>query len=156
MYRSHAGDEYFIVDGHLHWWDGSPANQKNEYGKGFISCFYDYHSGLSPEEYVWPREKYEKYDLPMAKKLMAAAGSKGFDVTLTTFSTPLDHAALAALIKADLAQIGINVNIVTQDPVTFGAKNSAGDFDWDLTARGMRWRSPQRRVGAKAVTFMHS
>jgi peptide/nickel transport system substrate-binding protein len=84
------------------------------------------------------RTKYEKYDLPMAKKLMADAGSKGFDVTLTTFSTPLDHAALAALIKADLAQIGINVNIVTQDPVTFGAKNSAGDFDWDLTARGMR------------------
>ena len=45
---------------------------------------------------------------------------------------------LAALIKSDLSQIGINVNIVTQDPVTFGAKNSAGDFDWDLTARGMR------------------
>ena len=47
---------------HLHWWDGSPENQKNKYGAGFISCFYDYHSGLSPEEYVWPREKYEKYD----------------------------------------------------------------------------------------------
>ncbi len=61
MYRSAAGDEYFIVDGHMHWWDASPANQKNEYGKGFISCFYDYHSGLSPKEYVWPREKYEKY-----------------------------------------------------------------------------------------------
>ncbi len=62
MYRSAAGDEYFVVDGHVHWWDGSPENQKNEYGKGFISCFYDYHSGLSPAEYVWPREKYEKYD----------------------------------------------------------------------------------------------
>ena len=62
MYRSAAGDEYFVVDGHCHWWDGSPENQKNEYGKGFISCFYDYHSGLSPAEYVWPREKYEKYD----------------------------------------------------------------------------------------------
>ena len=62
MYRDPAGNEYFVVDAHLHWWDASPANQKNEYGKGFISCFYDYHSGLSPEEYVWPREKYEKYD----------------------------------------------------------------------------------------------
>ena len=62
MYRSAAGDEYFVVDAHLHYWDASPANQKNKYGAGFISCFYDYHSGLSPAEYVWPREKYEKYD----------------------------------------------------------------------------------------------
>ena len=84
------------------------------------------------------KSKYEKYDLPMAKKLMAEAGSKGFDVTMTTFSTPPDYSAMAALIKNDLSQIGINVNIVPQDPVTFGAKNSAGDFDWDLTARGMR------------------
>ena len=61
MYRSSAGDEYFVVDGHLHWWDGSPENCKNKYGSGFISCFYDYHSGLSPAEYVWPKEKYEKY-----------------------------------------------------------------------------------------------
>jgi uncharacterized protein len=62
MYRDSSGNEYFIVDGHVHFWDGSPANQKNKYGAGFISCFYDYHSGLSPQEYVWPREKYEKYD----------------------------------------------------------------------------------------------
>jgi peptide/nickel transport system substrate-binding protein len=84
------------------------------------------------------QSKYEKYDLPTAKKLMAQAGSKGFDVTMTTFSTPLDYPAMAALIKSDLAQIGINVNIVPQDPVTFGANNSAGSFDWDLTGRGMR------------------
>jgi peptide/nickel transport system substrate-binding protein len=92
----------------------------------------------------WPisddelHSKYEKYDLPNAKKLMSAANAKGFDVTMTTVSTPADFAAMAALIKSDLAQIGINVNIVPQDPVTFGAKNSAGDFDWDLTSRGMR------------------
>jgi peptide/nickel transport system substrate-binding protein len=81
---------------------------------------------------------YEKYDLPAAKALMTQGGSTGFDVTMTTFSTPADYPAMAALIKNDLAQIGINVNIVTQDPVTFGAANSAGTFDWDLTGRGMR------------------
>jgi peptide/nickel transport system substrate-binding protein len=81
--------------------------------------------------------KYEKYDLPTAKKLMKEAGSSGFNVTMTTFSQP-DFVAMASLIKADLAQIGINVNIVPQDPVTFGANNSAGSFDWDLTSRGMR------------------
>src|SRR5579884_2778933 len=81
---------------------------------------------------------YEKYDLPSAKKLMSQAGQKGFDVTMTTFSTPNDFTSLAALIQNDLSQIGINVNIVPQDPVTFGANNSAGKFDWDLTSRGMR------------------
>jgi predicted TIM-barrel fold metal-dependent hydrolase len=55
------GEKYFVVDGHIHLWDASPANQKNEYGRGFIDCFYTYHSALSPAEYVWPLEKYEKY-----------------------------------------------------------------------------------------------
>jgi uncharacterized protein len=55
------GEKYFVVDGHMHLWDGSPANQRNENGAGFIGCFYDYHRNLSPPEYVWPREKYEKY-----------------------------------------------------------------------------------------------
>ena len=85
------------------------------------------------------KTKWEKYDLPKAKKLMAAAGfSKGFDVTLTTFSTPLDFPAVAALIQNQLKKININVNIVAQDPDAFAAKNGQGAFEWDLTARGMR------------------
>lgn len=55
------GESYFIVDGHVHFWDGSPENQANRYGKGFIECFYDYSKNLSPPEYVWPLEKFEKY-----------------------------------------------------------------------------------------------
>jgi hypothetical protein len=55
------GEQYFIVDGHIHFWDGSPANQANNYGKGFIECFYDYHRNLSPAEYVWSLEKFQKY-----------------------------------------------------------------------------------------------
>ena len=93
----------------------------------------------------WPltqdelKTKYEKYDLPKAKALMAAAGqSKGFDVTMTTFSTPLDFQQVAALIKSQLKAIDINVNIVAQDPGTFAANNGVGKFEWDLTARGMR------------------
>jgi predicted TIM-barrel fold metal-dependent hydrolase len=59
MYEKN-GRKYFIVDGHTHFWDGSEAN-RNKYGAGFIACFYDYHRNLSPEEYVWPKEKYDKY-----------------------------------------------------------------------------------------------
>jgi predicted TIM-barrel fold metal-dependent hydrolase len=55
------GERYYVVDGHIHFWDGSPANQANQYGEGFINCFYDYHRNLSPEEYVWPLEKFQKY-----------------------------------------------------------------------------------------------
>ncbi len=55
------GQRYFVIDGHVHLWDGSPANQRNEYGAGWIQCFYDYHTGLSPEAEVWPKEKFEKY-----------------------------------------------------------------------------------------------
>ncbi len=55
------GEKYFIVDGHMHWWDASPANWRNKYAEGWIRCFYNYHSALSPEEYVWPFEKYCQY-----------------------------------------------------------------------------------------------
>ena len=55
------GEKYFVVDGHMHLWDASPENTKNEGGEGFIKCFYAYHSYLSPQEYVWPYEKYRKY-----------------------------------------------------------------------------------------------
>ena len=55
------GEKYFVVDEHVHYWDASPENTTNKYGEGFISCFYDYHKNLSPEEYVWSYEKYRKY-----------------------------------------------------------------------------------------------
>lgn len=55
------GQRYFVVDGHVHFWDASPANQANKYGEGFIKCFYDYHRNLSPQEYVWNLEKFERY-----------------------------------------------------------------------------------------------
>jgi hypothetical protein len=29
MYRTAKGEEIFVIDGHTHFWDGSPANQKN-------------------------------------------------------------------------------------------------------------------------------
>jgi uncharacterized protein len=61
MYRGPDGESYFIVDGHIHNWDASPENQANVYGEGFINCFYDYHRNLSPEEWVWPLEKFQRY-----------------------------------------------------------------------------------------------
>jgi predicted TIM-barrel fold metal-dependent hydrolase len=62
MYRTASGEDIFVIDGHTHFWDGSPANQKNIHGKRFIECFYAYHSNLSPPAEKWPLEKFEKYD----------------------------------------------------------------------------------------------
>ncbi|ADB52966.1 amidohydrolase family protein [Conexibacter woesei] len=60
MYEKN-GERYFVVDGHVHFWDASPENQANEFGAGFINCFYDYHRNLSPPEWVWSLERFQRY-----------------------------------------------------------------------------------------------
>src|SRR5438874_2709036 len=61
MYR-HNGEDIFVVDGHVHFWNASRENYLDEkHADGWIHCFYDYHRNLSPAEYVWPFEKYQKY-----------------------------------------------------------------------------------------------
>ncbi|GGE29668.1 amidohydrolase [Marinithermofilum abyssi] len=62
MYKTKSGEEIFVIDSHIHLWDGSKENQLNEYGAQFIDCFYDYHTSLSPEEYYWSRNKFYKYE----------------------------------------------------------------------------------------------
>lgn len=57
------GEKYFIVDGHLHFWDASPPNWvkgQEQYAKGWIECFHAYQS-LGPQETHWTLEKFQKY-----------------------------------------------------------------------------------------------
>ena len=42
MYTAPDGEQYFIIDGHIHYWDASKANQKNRHGEEFVNCFHDY------------------------------------------------------------------------------------------------------------------
>ncbi len=42
------------------------------------------------------------------------------------------------MIKSQLKAINIDVDIVAQEPGTFASNNGIGNFEWDLTARGMR------------------
>jgi uncharacterized protein len=57
------GEEYFVMDGHVHFWDASPDNwvegQEN-YAEGWIKCFHAYQS-LGPPETHWSLEKFQKY-----------------------------------------------------------------------------------------------
>ena len=109
------------------------------------SGFGEYSGHVPPGYGPWPltraelRNNYLKFNLAKARTLMRQAGfGNGFEVTMSTFSTPLDFGQVAAVIKSQLDQIGINVNIKAEEPGTFAANNGAGRFDWDLTARGMR------------------
>jgi uncharacterized protein len=64
IYMYERNDEkYFVVDGHIHFWDASPANWvkgQEQYAKGWIDCFHAY-MGLGPPETHWPIEKFQKY-----------------------------------------------------------------------------------------------
>src|SRR5260221_14738939 len=62
MYRTATGEEIFVIDGHTHFWDGIPANQKNIHRKQFIECFYAYHPNLSPPSQKWEKDTFKKYD----------------------------------------------------------------------------------------------
>ena len=62
MYE-HNGEKYFVMDGHIHFWDASPANWvkgQEQYAKGWIECFHAY-QGLGPPETHWPIDKFQKY-----------------------------------------------------------------------------------------------
>ena len=64
MYQK-DGEQYFVFDEHLHFWDASPANWvkgNEEYAKGWIECFHAY-QGLGPAETHWPIEKFQKYSV---------------------------------------------------------------------------------------------
>ncbi|MBU2664337.1 amidohydrolase [Actinoplanes bogorensis] len=58
---SRDGQSYFVVDGHTRFWDGSPANQINRYGEGYIKCLHDYHVNLSPPGERWALPEFERY-----------------------------------------------------------------------------------------------
>jgi hypothetical protein len=49
MYK-HDGQNIFVIDGHMHFWDANPENWKNKHGESWIKCFYAYHSALSPAD----------------------------------------------------------------------------------------------------------
>ncbi len=87
MYRTKDGEEIFVIDGHVHFWDGSPANQKNEHGKQFIDCFYAYHTGLSPKDQLWPKEKFEKYDAETMYRDLFIDGPDDMAICQPTFLT---------------------------------------------------------------------
>lgn len=61
MFKTADGESIFVIDAHIHLWDARPENQRNIHGAQFINCFHDYQKALSPEEYIWPADKFQNY-----------------------------------------------------------------------------------------------
>ncbi|MGS0755951.1 amidohydrolase family protein, partial [Roseateles sp. GG27B] len=61
MFKTKSGEEIFIIDGHVHNWNATKANQKNIHGEQFIKCFYGYHTFLQPKDKQWTLAQFEHY-----------------------------------------------------------------------------------------------
>ncbi|MDP9223945.1 MAG: ABC transporter substrate-binding protein [Actinomycetota bacterium] len=85
------------------------------------------------------KSNYLKFDLAAAKKLMTDAGyANGFQVVLQTFAAPADFAQVAQVVQEQLKQIGVDATVRPLEAAEFGKNNSEGNYDMQLTARGMR------------------
>jgi peptide/nickel transport system substrate-binding protein len=108
-------------------------------GEGFYSgkILQGYGDWPIPEAEL--RANYEKHDVKKARALLKAAGHHdGFQVTLNSIAEPAVYTTVATVLKAQLANVGIDVTVQPQDIGTFSANDGAGKFEWESTGRGMR------------------
>ncbi|TMC49581.1 MAG: ABC transporter substrate-binding protein [Chloroflexi bacterium] len=83
--------------------------------------------------------KFYKPDLAAAKKLMADNGfANGFPITLYAISQPVEYTQIAEIIKEQFKQIGIEVQVISEEIGPFAKRNGDGTFDFCSTGRGMR------------------
>ncbi|HKV43455.1 MAG TPA: ABC transporter substrate-binding protein [bacterium] len=83
--------------------------------------------------------KWERYDIPKARQLMAEAGyANGFSVTMQSIAHPIDYTQNAEVIKDQLKLINVNVTVQPLEIGTFARNNGRGEFEWQSTGRGMR------------------
>jgi peptide/nickel transport system substrate-binding protein len=71
----------------------------------------------------WPDAPKYARDLDQARAFMAAAGTESLDLTLTINVSDLGATEAAEIIQANLAEIGINVEVVREDSSTFYTLN---------------------------------
>jgi len=84
----------------------------------------------------WPEAPVYKRDVEAAKKLLADAGvGSGFKTTLTLLSGDARYQATATIIQANLAEVGIDVEINALDPGAYwalGEKDASKVLDLSL------------------------
>lgn len=93
----------------------------------------------------WPlpedelKSNYLKLDVDQARRLMADAGlSGGFKAEMQVFTATSDTVKIAELIQQQLKAIKVDLKLQPLEVATFSKNNSTGNFDIQLTTRGMR------------------
>ncbi|SFL03612.1 hypothetical protein SAMN04487950_2087 [Halogranum rubrum] len=117
MYR-YKGEDVFVVDGHVHHWDASEENIKHEGGEQFIQCFYDYHTGFTPEDRQWTIDEYRTYD---TDRMVSDLFGSGYVDVAVTQPTHLDE-----FYEEGFNRVDTNAELAEQYPDRFVAN---GRFD---------------------------
>lgn len=84
MYMTENGDCVFVIDGHVHLWDGRVQNRRNRYGLTFLESFWNGHTGLTPEAERWSWADFEYYGVEKAEKDLFEDGYCDMAVMLPT------------------------------------------------------------------------
>ena len=79
----------------------------------------------------WNDEPYYEYDLDKAKELYAASGASGLNLKLM-YVTSDETAMMAAIIQAQLAELGISVELHGYDSQLFNQYKYENKGEWDL------------------------
>jgi len=104
-----------------------------------------YAGKIAPGYGNWPipeaelKSNFLKYDPDRAKALLAEAGhSGGISLTMLSIADPKSFTQVAEVIKDQLKQVGIEVQVQPLELGAFAERNGKGDFEWMSTGRGMR------------------
>lgn len=102
--------------------------------KGIANVVYDMASQQCADALEkWKDEDYYNYDVEKAAAKLEEAGYKSGELTLKILSANNDSDKLISqLLQANLAEIGINCEIVTYDTALFNTYRNSGE-GWDIT-----------------------
>jgi peptide/nickel transport system substrate-binding protein len=85
------------------------------------------------------KSNFQAYDVDKARTLMTEAGvADGFKVELQVFTATADTQQIAQIIQQQLKEIKVELTLRPLEVAVFAKNNGAGDFDMQLTTRGMR------------------
>jgi predicted TIM-barrel fold metal-dependent hydrolase len=85
MYVTEDGRKIFVIDGHIHFWDGRPENRRNRYGFTFLESFWTAHNGMSPPEERWTWERFQHQGVEGALKDLFVDGRCDMAIVLPTY-----------------------------------------------------------------------
>ena len=84
MYRTAAGEEVLVIDGHVHLWDARQENRRNRYGHTFLESFWNGHTSMTPPQERWDWAQFEYYGPERAAQDLFVDGYCDMAVMLPT------------------------------------------------------------------------